>query len=256
MLTSIFMLSSLIALLFTSAFFFLRRFGHVVTVCRMTLFTLQGLTYTTPTFSTSIDNLSLEWHWPRRKSPYWLIITCNKSDYKDAGCYISLDRGVVKMWFFPRYFRVTAGPWIEARLEGFTIHVTTSKRIPGYIDRLKKNIVHSVVNGETIRLHELKTKIILGEAREDYPREDVDKAGVNEIEVHDKVRICMSTLQWHILAPWSSRMYSYDELVAELRRSWMADRGSLVLIAKDCRWTKIRDCQVDEERLLRSSYAQ
>ncbi|KAF9566977.1 hypothetical protein CPC08DRAFT_627706 [Agrocybe pediades] len=246
LLSTILILFALTALFLTTVILSFRIFGCILKVARITPFKIQGFSCIAPTFVISVDTLGIEWHWPSKDSPYWMIMTAKNYVYKDSTCQVSLSRGMAKLWVLPVYFRVTAGPLIDVTLEVFAVRIATSKQPPGFVGRLRKNVIHSIFHGSTVRLHELSTKIMIGGER---PIGRTKTFESNDSEALEELRVRISASQWHILTPWSHRIYSYDDLSAELRKSWTRGSGSFTLIAKECRWTKVNTFGMGKEQI-------
>ncbi|KAF9566974.1 hypothetical protein CPC08DRAFT_62827 [Agrocybe pediades] len=253
---SLFTLSAIAGLLLTAALSFTRYYGHILKVSRLSFTNIQNFSYFAPGWYLYINNVKFDYHWPTKKAPYVLIVTADGYEYKDEAVHVSVDHGEVKIWVFPKYFRLTAGPWIASKVDGFVMKISSSRRAPWFVDLLKSNITHSVIDGDTIRLNALSMKTMFGQFAVpdvEHTVDDVAKIGLHDGEVNDELRVRISTSQWHVLAPWSSRIYSYDDLQAELRKNWTDDnRGTFVLIAKECRWTKVPNYE-QEERFRRMS---
>ncbi|KDR85505.1 hypothetical protein GALMADRAFT_365327 [Galerina marginata CBS 339.88] len=250
-----FAISSFLALLVTCLFYLARFLGHDLRIRRINIFSLtaDGLSYSSSTRSIGIEKLGILFHRPRLQAPYWAIITAQNYELKDDASHVSLDQLQAKLWFFPVLFRFTGGPWIEATLDGFKIRIITSKNCPLWIERLRNNLIYTVLNGETIRLQSLKTKLFLSTitAAEGY-NDEVYKPGFNEAETQDEIRVQCTASQWYI-STWHGRMYSFGDLQAELRRSWVEDRGSFVMIAKESRWLKLPFVASAEQEASRKS---
>jgi len=243
--------SGLIALVLTTLFSFTRYFHRVFKLSRLSFKKIEGFSYTTTKWFVAIANIKFGYHWPSREAPYVLSITIEQYEYQDEVVHISVGNAVVKIWLFPAYFGITAGPWIETKAKDFVMQITSSKHSPWFVDIIRRNIIHSVVNGDTIRLNSMNMKTVFGQLGVpdvEHTVDDVAKIGLRHGEINDELRVTISTSQWHVYAPWSGRIYSYDNLQAELKKNWTEKRGSLVLIAKECRWTKVRDFE-QQDRL-------
>lgn len=247
--SAILMYSSILALCLTGLLLNARCFGRVIKIRGLSWFAAHGLSYTSKTCTISIDKISITLHFPRRQAPYWAIITSEKYEYEDGLCHASLDRLQAKLWFCPAHFRFSAGPWIETTLDGFVVDVHTSRNAPWWINALRTNLITTILNGQTILLHTINTKLYFGtitEAQNGHDG-DVDKPGLNDRVANNELRVRCSISQWNIATSYG-RMYSFGTLTAELRRSCVEHRGTFVMIAEQCRWIKLRDTEVFEDR--------
>lgn len=235
------MFSSFLALLVTIILYFSRFFGFIICLRKIRLRSLEDIWYSTEKRFLSVAKLGITLHLPCADSPYWAIITVDDLEYKDAGTHVSLHRGEAKLWVFPVLFRFTAGPWIAVTFDGFVVHVNKSWNSPWWVVGVRRNLMTTIVHGETIRLNHSDTKVYLNALTKpvDENTEKDERAGLGADEERDELRLRSSLSQWHILAPWHSRMYSFDDLQVEIRRNWAENRGSFVMIAKECRWTKV-----------------
>lgn len=249
------MLYSSLAFLLATFLYFVRIFGCEFRVRRVRLCTLYDITYSSQKRSFSIKQIGVKLHRPRRDSPYWAIIAIDGLEYTDKKCQVSLQRCETKLWILPVLFRFTAGPWIAVTLRGFTVFVNSSRANPWWVEGLRRNLLSTILNGETIRLNHSDTKVYLSSLTKSMGgySDEVETSGLHEDEPPEELRVRSSLSQWHILSAWNSRMYTFDDLEAELRRSWVADRGSFVMIAKGCRWTKVPVFGQSEERYRKAS---
>lgn len=249
------MLYSSLAFLLATFLYFVRIFGCEFRVRRVRLCTLYDITYSSQKRSFSIKQIGVKLHRPRRDSPYWAIIAIDGLEYTDKKCQVSLQRCETKLWILPVLFRFTAGPWIAVTLRGFTVFVNSSRDNPWWVEGLRRNLLSTILNGETIRLNHSDTKVYLSSLTKSMGgySDEVETSGLHEDEPPEELRVRSSLSQWHILSAWNSRMYTFDDLEAELRRSWVADRGSFVMIAKGCRWTKVPVFGQSEERYRKAS---
>ena len=136
-------------------------------------------------------------------------------------------------WFFPVLFRHTAGPWITTTLDGLSVLIFSSERTPGWVTNLRNDILGAILDGETIRLHYIKTGVIqpptVGGKRKSGPTlQPEDQTGLQVMFVASK---------WHIVK--LGRMYAFGELELTFRRDWLRDRGSVVLSSKESQRTEV-----------------
>ncbi|KAF8203964.1 hypothetical protein BJ912DRAFT_1090964 [Pholiota molesta] len=261
--------STCISLLVAVSLYIPRSFGHRLRIRRISIRCLQNISYSSQKRSLDIKSIRVTFHWPRRLSPFWAIVTADDFNYADEECDVALKRLEAKFWIFPVFFRFTAGPWIDTTLDGLKIHVRSSNTTPWWITDIRNNLLSTVLIGETIRLHNLTTKIYLGsspaqlpindsdiedeepneeEPNEEEPNEDSEESNeedktedppIEEGTNSNELRARGAASQWQMVSPWNSRIYSFDHLEAELRRSWTEESGSFSMIAMNSRWIKV-----------------
>lgn len=246
------MFSTCISLLVAILLYIPRSFYHVLRIRRISLRYLQNITYLSQKRSLDIKSIRVTFHWPQRLSPYWAIVTTDDFNYEDEECHVVLKRLEAKLWIFPVFFRFTAGPWIDTTLDGLKIHVRSSNISPWWVTDVRNNLLSTILMGETIRLHNLTTKIYLGSSPAQPPIDDSDTEDeepneedetedpvIDEGKNSNELRARGTASQWQMLSPWNSRIYTFDHLEAELRRSWIDESGSFSMIATNSRWTKV-----------------
>ena len=234
---------------------FLAFLGYTLRIRRISWLALHGISFSSPGLSTTVRTLSLRLHIPRPSNPRWATISLSGITSRDSDCTVSLASATLSLWFFPVLFGFTAGPWVTTSLDGFSARVFSSKRIPRWVDLLRGNIIYTILDGDTIRLHNLKTKIFfsgLTGSEEGYDGE-VEKPGVRPGEEHDEIRVRLAASQWHIMNT-RHRMYNFGELEMELRRSWVDGRGSFVMISEGGRWVKLAAHREEDYAYLRASF--
>ncbi|KAF8167577.1 hypothetical protein B0H34DRAFT_645288 [Crassisporium funariophilum] len=234
------MLSTFLALLVTAAFYSLRVLGHTIRIGRIGFFSVHNLSYSSKTSNISVKYIGFSLHLPRPTDPYWATISLNGYEYEDHSCHVTLNSTLAKLWFFPVLFRYSSGPWVAATLDGFKIRVFASTDTPWWMEKIRTNVIETILNGDTIRLHDLKTRIFFSAltASKDGYQGEVEKPGLAKDEAQDELRLKCYASQWHIFNQ-KYRIYTFGNLEADLRRSWVEDRGSFVVIATDTRWTKL-----------------
>lgn len=150
-------------------------------------------------------------------------------NYMDTECHVSLAQLSVALWLFPALLRFTAGPLATVEMNDFRVKVFSSEATPLWIVVLRRNLISTALNGDTIRLDDFETNINI---RAVVPDGD-DASSV------DESRLSASFEGWHIFN-WQKRMYTFGRIDAQLRRSWVDIRDTkLVIIATESRWTKM-----------------
>ena len=233
---------SLCCILIASLVFSACLFGHTLRFGSIRLSSISDFTYcyySHISISSSCVRVSL--HIPRRSNPRWATLTVYDYEFKDSECHVSFTKVHVTFWFFPFLLRFTAGPLASVELHDFRLRVFSSKATPGWVEFLRRNLITTVLTGEMIRLDDFKTKVTFSTitGATDGFSGPVEKPGVPHGEEQDEIRVSASWEQWHILNNWQGRMYTFGKLDAQLRKSWVEERGSFVMIAEECRWTKV-----------------
>ncbi|KAF9535710.1 hypothetical protein CPB83DRAFT_842202 [Crepidotus variabilis] len=229
-------------LLFGSLVFIFRIFGYTLHFRHLHVFDLsvEGISLVSPTYTLAIGKLSLRFHLPTSRKPSWAVIVAEECDFKDADCAVTFLRGASTLWFFPVFFRQTSGPWITTSLDGFSVIVFTSENTPRWVQLLRNNMIYTILDGETIRLNNLKSRIqfsTLTGSKEGYNGQ-VEKPGLRPDEQHDEIKLHLEVSQWHIVNV-RRRMYTYGDVKALLRRNWAEDHGSLIVCSEGSKWTKM-----------------
>ncbi|KAH9486461.1 hypothetical protein JR316_0000526 [Psilocybe cubensis] len=196
-----------------------------------------------------MEKIFIRLHLPCPQAPYWAVIVGENYEYQDSACHVSLDCLQVKLWIFPTHFGFSGGPWIDTTLDGFTADVWSSKDAPWWINSVRSNLISTILNGETVLLHAIATKLYFGTISKSLDVDEdgdgtIDEQGLFEGEVNNELRARCSTSQWNIVTPYG-RMYTFGQLNAEFRRSWVDDRGTFAMIIGQCRLLKLRKSTVD-----------
>ncbi|KAF9469544.1 hypothetical protein BDZ94DRAFT_1125316, partial [Collybia nuda] len=228
---------------------------------------------TPATLSVSSPHILITWHLPRLSNPTILLLTLFNYDYADVEHRVALTKVKVVISLFPVLTRVSAGPFLAVTLDDFRVRVFSSERTPQWIQRLRGNLVYTVLNGDTFCLDDLETNVVLStiggraisdddtdEARQatDVPKSFQNGSGdssntYNDVLVKgapseegqrqpskgvgEEAIVSMNSSRWHI-RNFKYRQYLFGTLAAQLRRSWDGERGSFVLIAKESRWVQ------------------
>ncbi|KAF4604653.1 hypothetical protein EYR40_003428 [Pleurotus pulmonarius] len=179
------------------------------------------------TSNMSISSIRIQLHLPRRTYPRWLSFTATDIEEKQPSYHLSIATTHATLWLFPYLLRFTGGPWTNVDVDSFRLRVYTSQATPGWVADLRSNLITSVLSGEYLRLDDLKTGVFFG----------------------DEWKILASVHNWHILS-WQNRIYSLVKLDAQLLRNWIDDTGKFVMIAEECRWTKVRSFEERGDSLL------
>ncbi|KAI0347875.1 hypothetical protein BDW22DRAFT_1349952 [Trametopsis cervina] len=232
-------------------------------------------------FDFACSRVSFQFHFPRSPSPKWLTFDAEGVLYKSNTCDIFIGSIHATCWFFPRFNRQTAGPWVDTEIQDYRIRVMSSDEIPTYVQRLRANVVDAILTGEILRADDFATTVRFAglsesggehsaDVKETMPDGGVynDKlddrsaavqdglgssnGGVTSISSHskrheaipylpqdqDELRVSALARGLHINNR-QGRYYTFQTLDTQLRRNWVANRGTFVLIATECRWTRV-----------------
>ncbi|TFK81352.1 hypothetical protein K466DRAFT_341903 [Polyporus arcularius HHB13444] len=265
--------------------------GHKFSIGRFNLSGAHDIKYeatiASKTYSFTFTAASLTWrvHRPRSTDPRWCTITCDSIFYTSTTGDISTARLEVVLWFFPVYFRQTAGPWADINIDGLRIRVCRSTETPYFVQRLRENLVGTFLTGEILRADVFRTTFRFAGLTQrpesksqgytkpedmlqsEDPTEDAgddESTGTSgddgyasagddegsepeEEEFHTKplTRYDDDEMAFNALARTlhinnrGGRIYTFGRIDSQIRRDWMRDRGSLVLIAEECRWVRV-----------------
>ena len=218
----------MLSVLLNSLFFAV--FNVRISIRKINFFSIHGFIFSTPFHSITINKITFLLHLPSSTSPYWATVTAEGYSYKDDYSTVSLDKATGTFWFFPVLFRHTAGSWITTTLDGLSLLVFSSERTPDWVTNLRNDILGAMFDGETIRLHYIKTSVI-------QPPEIGSKPGPAQLEDQTGLQLKFVASKWHIVK--LGRMYVFGELELTFQRDWLRDRGSVVLSSKESQWTEL-----------------
>ncbi|KAH8099802.1 hypothetical protein BXZ70DRAFT_941116 [Cristinia sonorae] len=226
-------------------------------------------------FTFTCSDIRLQFHWPDSTSRHWLKFTCTTPYYTSPTAQTSAASIVATCWFFPLLFRQTAGPWADVEIDDLRIRVRKSKETPYFIQGLRRNIVGAVLTGEIIRVDDFKTTVKLsGLVRpvvdEDNDEADGDDGGSKDLimstvpsthhslhpepfsmpsSFQDELRVSVYARQLH-LHNHEGRVYTFGDVQSQFRRNWTERRGTLVLVSKECRWTRAHWSVLEKESVV------
>lgn len=219
------------------------------------------------------SSISLHFHLPTPTLPRWLSFKVESVLYTSETAHISADSISILIWVFPQLFKQTAGPLSNVEFDGLRIRIPQSRRTPYFIKRLRENIVGAILGGDIYRLDDLGTTIQFCGLTEKYTQDDTpcrtpdDESSDTDTFVDESVGTSDGTLNLkpsvHTNDPLTSmdssqdeirisayvrglhlcnnegRIYTFGSIDAQLRRNWCAQRGTFVMIAKECRWVRV-----------------
>lgn len=222
-------------------------FGHSIRISGIGLLSLHGVRYSNRQRDVSIEisRLHFSFHVPRPMNPRWGTFTADRYEQKDPGCHFSLHKVEAVLWFFPVLFRFSGGPWMDVTLDDFKLRVWTSTNTPNWVQRMRRNLVSAILTGEILRFDSFKSGIAMssmtstGVADGQDSSAPPEKPGVIRPDYEDDVRVS-GTVDGYQCINWQKRIYSFGHLAVQLRRSWVDERGSFVMIAEKCRWTQVQ----------------
>ena len=255
--------------------------GHKLSIGRLTLSGAHNIKYSatvdyaTYTYTFTAASLSWRFHLPRASDPCWCTITCASIFYASSTGDISTTCLEVVLWFFPVLFRHTAGPWANVNIDGLRVRVFRSTETPYFIQRLRENLVGTLLTGEVLRADVFRTTFRfagLSERPEDkpvaYPKsdeglgtsddEDTSDSEYQEADDEEEEENEDSKYRTKPLKPYDEdemsfavltrglhinnregRIYTFGRIDSQIRRDWVRDRGSLALVAEECRWVRV-----------------
>jgi hypothetical protein len=212
---------------------------HKLLLGRIRLGSVHKLRYSFLDTFISVSSIHIALHIPRPSNPRLATFIAYDYDYKDAECRTSIAEVRTTLWFFPVLFRVTRGPWFSVQLHDFRLRVHSSQRPPGWVQKLRRNLTTTVLTGELLRLDSFKTTVLLSglTGAPNGSTSPIEKPGVDDREPQDEIRVT-GYGKGYQTRNWQQRTYTFDNVEAQLRRSWVENAGSFVLIAEGTRWTK------------------
>lgn len=235
------MLPKLFRLLLSPLIIIAGLFGHVISIGKVNFTTLSGVWYTNRAgVSIFMNSIQLLLHLPRANCPYWAILKVDDYEYKDSIYQVNLERLHVTFWLLPVFFGFTAGPCMTARMERFRVRLAESQVTPTWVRKLRKDLLTTILEGETVSFHNLKTTLFLSipTGTEGESFDEVEKPGLDKDEIYDEARVSASANHWHIVG-LKNRIYTFGRLDVDLRRSWVDDMGTFHLKGEHCNWTRV-----------------
>ncbi|KAF6754219.1 hypothetical protein DFP72DRAFT_1009846 [Ephemerocybe angulata] len=239
-----------------------KRFGYSVTIGRISFFpfTIHDICYkycSPKRFTTGLVRRTIiRFHIPTPSYPRITSIEVEGCSFVQGDAHAaSVDHVVISVWFLPVFFRHTAGPIMTVKIEGFVADTINSKGEPWWVRDMRRNVTETLLQGETIRLHDLKTRIWLykpitppedahrldiegadfdttvdedededdeGEVRVGHDELDDTAIKAREVADESEARIRVHGEHWLIRNPNNDRTYTFGEVNVELRRPWGA----------------------------------
>ncbi|KAI0789412.1 hypothetical protein C8Q75DRAFT_718348 [Abortiporus biennis] len=223
--------------------------NHTLTIGRISLFHLaihdikyQGILHKgTYPFTFTSKSIHLKFHFPTPSLPRWITFTSKSIFYQSSTSDISCSNLSVTCWIFPKLFRHTAGPWTNCEIDGLCIRIKKSKETPYFIRKLRENLVGAIVKGDIYRVDDFGTKIqFCGMSERVEPEDQEEKEDTSSLKrsQDDEMRISAFALGVQLYNK-EGRIYSFGSVDAQLRRNWVEERGTFVMIAKECRWISV-----------------
>ncbi|PFH45357.1 hypothetical protein AMATHDRAFT_160558 [Amanita thiersii Skay4041] len=238
-------LISLLIVLCWSLTFVSASFGYVLHVGKIQ--PLRGsfyrIRYTNPAgMDVYISRVNFTPHLPRPSYPCWGTLTASGYEYKDHECHVTIGVVHVTCWLFPVISRFTSGPWLTTRMEDFRVRVYTSSHTPRWIEYVRRNLIYTILNGDTTRLDDFSAQVTFSNANRDgramRRRTEDERNSVTWLgEGHVEALVSTSSERWQIVNMQNRRLYAFGTLSTLLRRNLDGDRGSYQMIAKNSTWT-------------------
>ncbi|EGO05362.1 hypothetical protein SERLA73DRAFT_82989 [Serpula lacrymans var. lacrymans S7.3] len=240
-----------------SSFIYAQYHGYIIRIKKIRPFLISGLFFSYKSqYSISASHLRLRFYFPRPTSPRWVTFEVFDYEYKDLKCHVSIALLEVTIWFMPVYFRFSGGAWLLADLNDFRLRVFSSSETPFWIQRMRKNLVTTVLTGEILRVDDFQTKLSLGTlsgAPDGYSGPIERNKGTSKNEEYDEIRLTTFVDNYHV-KNFQERLYTFTGIQAQFRRSWVDDRGSYVLIAEGARWTKVQSLNERRQSTITSDW--
>lgn len=210
-------------------------------------------------FKFSACSIRFQFHIPTPSLPRWLTLVMEGVAYTSETGDISVDRVITTLWVFPVLFKQTAGPWANTQVDGVRVHIPNGKSTPSLVKTLRENLVSTLTCGDIFQLDDFGTKVsFVGLAESpDITTNDCKHLDTAEDDEqcqqtpprtnssshstsNDELRISSFVRGLHLYNN-EGRIYTFGEVEAQFRRNWIDDRGSFVLVAKECRWVKVHE---------------
>lgn len=243
-------------------------FGHRIHIQSISLFplTLRGISYRyrskTLSLDARVESIQCKFHLPTVRYPQLFSIIVKDAFYKKGNLYATkIDEAVVIVWFLPVFFRQTSSSLITVKAYGCEVDNVNIDEEAWWARAIRANITETILQGETIRIHDFKTKLWLyepitpqteaakvdiggermgetvgAEEEEKTAREkeedgvalDDDPVKAREVlqeqgeEHNHEARARVHAVQWMLHNLRNERIYSFGVFDAEVRRPWGA----------------------------------
>lgn len=262
---SMFLVSCLVAINFKFWSWILKLLGHEIHIRSVTLLplTLRNITYnyrsSTLSLNAHIGSLKIAFHFPTPCAPKLVSVSVEDVSYTKADRHaFKSDETFVVVWLLPAFFRRTSSSFVTVKMRGVVIDNVNAEEEAWWAKEIRDNITETVMVGETIRLHDLKTKLWLyepitpstwaakvdvngetvgegdnsehttegmegdeaGEESEDVLDDSAEKARETQEEDEREARARIYASQWMLRNDRNQRVYSFGSLNVELRRPW------------------------------------
>ena len=166
-------------------------------------------------------------------APPAAIITAYGYTYTDDEGLVRCDITIINLKPF-------AAPWLTLTIGDLSVRVFTSERTPRWIRQLRDDIFYSILNGETIRLQHLKTRVHFSRPSGSMNR-FIDRV-LNSASPQPDRNLCpqlsFTSSQWHIINT-RQEMYRFGQLDLTSQRDWDNNSGTVSLVSNDSRWSSI-----------------
>ncbi|KAG6901025.1 hypothetical protein C0995_002048 [Termitomyces sp. Mi166 len=184
----------------------------------------------------------------------FFTVTIYDYDYIDAQHHVSTSKIDVEVHLFP----VAPETFINILLHDFKSRIKQSQNTPSWLQTMRQNLIRTVLNGEYLRLDDVKTQVILrtrGTRGKDVlvPNKrsgELDRLVVDEKhqlkgsevtfttgEDGDESVATLNASEWHMKGA-QQRLYHFGSINAQLRRSWdpKCDKATFAFVAQDSSW--------------------
>jgi hypothetical protein len=178
-----------------------------------------SFSYSHDSFLISSSRIRIKLHLPRPSDPRWASIIAHNYKHQSKKCTLAIARVDATLWVFPHLLRVTGGPWVSVELADCDLLVFTSRATPTWVERIRTNLVKTVLRGHQLRLHTIRVSIVPGII-----------IGQNVDE--EEFKVIVSLDNYHVRS-WQGRVYSFGRLDGCWSKSWVDGRGSLVIITQE-----------------------
>lgn len=228
-------LASVLPLLVVLAFFGLHPHvrGHSIHVGQFGLGVLHDVQYAQKTAKSeepeargSVATLRIRFRFPRPSNPTWCTVVLENFAFADSNAKAKLEQGIIELSVFPRAVGTSAGPWVSLVLSGLDITVCHSSTTPGWVQRVRTDVVRTLLMGTILRADYTRTAIHM-----------TPPAHAPDADIDDEMVFSASARGLQVRNA-RDRMYDVRAVEWGCRRSWLEGGGAMWLVAEDVRWTK------------------
>ncbi|EPQ60033.1 hypothetical protein GLOTRDRAFT_134798 [Gloeophyllum trabeum ATCC 11539] len=191
-------------------------------------------------FTLKAAQVVLRFRVPRPSYPAWATLTIKDIFHASPQASASVERALLTLWLFPYAFRFTAGTYVNVQLDDFRVRVFDSESTPRWVEILRRNLIMTMLKGETLRLDDFKTSVRFGVPDRWQSPESKQRQEVDGMSGEQEMMVTVMGEKYHT-KNWQGRIYALGKVDMQWRTSLSSDRGRFVMVMEEARWIKVRE---------------